>query len=72
MQGQQVVYQGRSIATDGFRVFIYGSNGSKKLVNSWDEFQAHMAMGVWFSSIEDVIATCSEEEKPESCKKRSK
>ena len=72
MQGQQVVYQGRSIATDGFRAFIYGPNGAKKLVNSWEEFEVHIALGIWFSSIEEVIEPSIEEEKSESSKKRSK
>jgi hypothetical protein len=74
MQGTQVVYLGRSIAKEGFRAFVYGAKDSKKLVNSWDEFEAHMATGIWFASKDDVIEPkpVIEEEKIETPKKRSK
>jgi len=55
MQGMQAIYLGRSIAKEGFRAFVYGPNGKKKLVNSWDEFEASMASGLWFDSVEHVI-----------------
>jgi len=54
MQGTQVVYLGRSIAKESFRAFIYGADGSKRLVNSWDEFERFMASGVWFASAEEA------------------
>ncbi len=74
MEGKQVVYQGRAIATDGFRTFIYSTDGFKKLVNSWDEYEAHIAMGIWFSSIDEAneFNKKMDEEKTESHKKRSK
>ena len=73
MQGTQVVYNGRSIAKEGFRAFIYGSNGIKKLVNGWDEFEAHMATGVWFSSIEQVpVIQAADETEPELKKEQHK
>jgi hypothetical protein len=76
MQGTQVEYNGRLIAKEGFRAFIYGAQGTKKLVNSWDEFEAHMASGIWFSKIEDVPSEVQEEpakdSKQESFKKRGK
>jgi hypothetical protein len=73
MQGTQVQYNGRSIAKEGFRAFIYGANDAKKLVNSWDEFEAHMASGIWFASIDDVPCEQPKEEmKTEPLRKRSK
>jgi hypothetical protein len=73
MQGTQVLYLGRSIAKEGFRAFVYGVNDQKKLVNSWHEFEASMASGVWFASKEDVVIPQPvEEQKDETPKKRSK
>ena len=76
MQGTQVEYNGRSIAKEGFRAFIYGANNTKKLVNSWDEFEAHMASGVWFATLDEVPVVKQEdpakELKQESFKKRGK
>ena len=64
MQGTQVIYLGRSIAKDGFRVFIYGPNGQKKLVNSWSEFESHMASGVWFATEDEASPRLEEIEPP--------
>lgn len=73
MQGTQVIYKGRSIAKEGFRAFVYGPKGLRRLVNSWDEFEAHMASGVWFSSLKDVVEPQPViEEVAETPKKRSK
>jgi hypothetical protein len=55
MQGTQVVYNGRSIAKDGFRAFIYAADGITKLVNSWEEYIEHIASGTWFSNPEEAI-----------------
>ncbi len=53
-----VEYLGRMVAEEGFRAFIYAIDNRQKLVNSWKEFEAHMASGEWFPSKEDaVIAT---------------
>ena len=54
MQGEEVLYQGRKVSRDGFRVFVYGRNDQKKLVNSWDEFKSHMATGIWFANVSDI------------------
>lgn len=76
MQGKQVIYLGRSIARDGFRTFIYGSNGVKKLVKSWDEFEAHMASGIWFDTKDKAQPVEAEKtefnEKLEARRKRGK
>lgn len=73
MQGTQVLYLGRSIAKEGFRAFVYGVNDQRKLVNSWHEFEAAMASGVWFACQDDVIKPVPVEElQDETPKKRSK
>lgn len=78
MQGTQVVYLGRSIAKEGFRAFVYGSNGRRKLVNSWDEFEICMASGIWFDSLEHIVEPEAPKEaepvveKEDAPKKRSK
>lgn len=50
MEGESVLYLGRVVPIKGFRTFIYGHNNTKKLVNSWEEYQEHIASGVWFST----------------------
>jgi hypothetical protein len=62
MQGTQVIYLGRSIAKEGFRAFIYGSQGNKKLVKNWDEFEAHMASGIWFATQNEAKQQIEEQE----------
>jgi hypothetical protein len=54
MQQGSVFYNGRHVPIDGFRTYIYGNAGQKKLVNSWDEFQAHVSTGMWFALKNEV------------------
>jgi len=56
MKGTPAVYLGRIVQKKNFRAFVYGSNNEKKVVNSWDEFEAAMQSGIWFASIEDAKA----------------
>lgn len=62
MQGKPAIYLGRIVSKENFRVFVYGSNDEKKLVKSWDEFEANMQTGIWFASVEDVKASKAESE----------
>lgn len=54
MKGTPAVYLGRIVDKKNFRTFIYGKNGEKKLVESWDEFETNIQTGIWFASKEDV------------------
>jgi len=63
MQGTQVVYNGRSIAKEGFRAFIYAANGVTKLINSWEDYEEHMASGLWFSNPEAALESLDLEDK---------
>lgn len=56
MKGTPAVYLGRIVEKKNFRAFVYGSNEQKKVVNSWDEFEAAMQSGIWFASVEDAKA----------------
>jgi hypothetical protein len=47
MQDSTVMYQNRAVPRDGFRVFIYNSDGDKKLVNSYEEYERHIKTGDW-------------------------
>ncbi len=49
MEGVPAKYLGRLVSKEHFRAFIYGSDGSAKLVESWDEFEKHMQTGLWFA-----------------------
>lgn len=50
MKGTPAVYLGRIVNKEKFRAFIYGANGEKKLVKSWDEFESCMQSGLWFAT----------------------
>ena len=48
MQEEFVSYNGQMRPKEGFRVYVYSRNLEKKLVESWGEFEAHVATGLWF------------------------
>jgi len=53
-QGSDIIYKGKRIDKAQFRAWIYGANGLRKLVNHWDDFEAHMSTGIWFQSLDKV------------------
>lgn len=63
MKGISSIYLGRHVSKENFRAFIYGPNGSQKLVNSWDEFERDMASGTWFATIEETKVEVKEKPK---------
>lgn len=54
MEGTPAIYLGRIVEKKNFRAFIYDANGQRRLVESWDEFEANMQSGIWFASKEDA------------------
>lgn len=52
MEGQHVNYLGRVVPVEGFRAFVYGADGTRKVVNSWTVFEEHIALGTWFATPE--------------------
>ena len=56
MDSECVKYCGNIVPKEGFRAFIYGAEGKQKLVNSWMEYEAHIATGVWYSLKDEVPA----------------
>lgn len=65
MKGTPAIYLGRIVDKKHFRTFVYGPNGEKKLVESWDAFEAAMESGIWFATVEDAIATKASADEPE-------
>ena len=59
------IYKSRMVSKEHFRVFIYAPDGSKKLVESWEEFERHMATGIWFDSKKSAAASIAVEPEPE-------
>jgi hypothetical protein len=57
MDGIPAIYLGRIVNKDNFRAFIYKTDSSKKLIESWDDFEKHMELGIWFASIDDALAS---------------
>lgn len=49
-----VNYQGRMVSRENFRVYIFSSDGSQKLVNSYAEYLRHMDTGDWFATRMDA------------------
>lgn len=67
MEGTPANYLGRLVSKENFRAFIYATDGSQRLVESWDEFEANMQSGVWFATKEDAEASVVlDEEKPKA------
>lgn len=52
MKGTPAIYLGRIVEKKHFRAFIHGANGEKRLVNSWDDYEAAMESGLWFATKE--------------------
>lgn len=59
MKGTPAIYLGRIVEKKNFRTFVYGADGQKKLVESWDAYEAAMQSGLWFSTPEFAEATKS-------------
>lgn len=71
MDGNPAIYLGRIVPKHNFRAYIYGSNGRKKLVESWDEFESCMQSGLWFATASDEIVPVVEEKPKVKSRKRS-
>ena len=54
MKGVPAIYLGQIVDKKYFRTFVYSMDGSKKLVESWDEYERHMESSLWFSTQEDA------------------
>ncbi len=70
MDNSPAIYLGKIVSKKHFRTFIYSIDGSKKLVESWDEYQAHVETGIWFAVNEErVIVKEKEKNKPKRARK---
>ena len=54
MADEKVIYDDREVSKKSFRVFIYAKEGAQKLVESWEDFHAHISSGNWFAKKESV------------------
>lgn len=74
MEGKPALYKGRIVSKENFRAWVYMPNGNRRLVESWDEFEATMQTGVWFATLEDAKASVIEavSEKPKTKARASK
>jgi len=59
MQGESVIYQGRLVPKEGFRVFVYSKDNVKKLASSWEEYLSLVTTGIWYPTTEDAICAAS-------------
>lgn len=57
MKGTPAIYKGRIVSKEHFRTFIYNTEGKKKLVQSWDAYEAAMQTGIWFATLKDALAS---------------
>lgn len=62
MEGESVKYNGNTHLKQGFRTFVYNKDGEQKLMNSWVEYEAHIAAGLWFTNRFDIPMPGSTEE----------
>jgi hypothetical protein len=65
MNNNPAIYEGRIVSKKNFRAFVYSPNGTKKLVESWDEFQKHMETGLWFVNAEAACCASIKPTEPE-------
>jgi len=65
MKGVPALYLGQLVSKEHFRVFIYAPDGAQKLVESWEEFEKHMASGIWFDTAEKAALALAVEPEPE-------
>ncbi len=56
MKGAPAIYLGKIVDKNKFRAYVYGAKGEKRLVESWAEFELAMESGIWFATLDDVIA----------------
>lgn len=67
MQADAVIYNGKTVLKEHFRVFVKNKKGEQKLVNSWEAYKDALASGVWFDE-----ATARETKTPQAAKKPNK
>lgn len=72
MSDEFVLYDGRMVSKENFRVFVYGLEGAQKVVNSWLEYEAAMASGLWFPSKDEVAAMIDKKQPQEQVKNKRK
>lgn len=53
---EMVSYLGRFVQKEGFRAFIYNSDGSKKIAESFEEFEVYTSSDNWFATEEEARA----------------
>ena len=66
MKGTPAVYLGRIVDKKHFRAWIYGADGERRMVESWDAFEAAMQSGIWFAKLEDIQAKPKPKAKPKA------
>lgn len=69
MEGTPAIYLGKLVPKENFRVFIYAHDGSRRLVESWDEFESSMQSGLWFASASETEVIQKTKPKPRAKKK---
>lgn len=55
MKGTPAIYLGRHVNKENFRTNVYGPKGNKKLVESWEAYEAAMESGLWFATRQDAM-----------------
>ena len=49
-----VIYKGKHVPREHFRVFVYNKDNEKKLANSYDEYLELTSTGMWFDEKADI------------------
>ncbi len=61
-----VQYLGRAVPKHNFRTYIFASDGRKKLVESYDEFDLFIHSDGWFATKEDAEAEATKKSRKKS------
>lgn len=54
MHNEHVLYLGRMVPKKNFRAYVYDKDNNGKLVNTWTDYEEHLASGLWFSTKRNI------------------
>ena len=50
----QVIYNGRAVDSDNFRVVLHHKDGFMRVAEGWEDYQNLLKSGEWFERIRDI------------------
>lgn len=60
-----VKYLDRVVPREGFRAYVYDAEQNKKLMNSYDDYESHIATGCWYACKPEIVIKAKGRQKRE-------